>query len=48
LEDDGIIKLWADRDNIYAPRDWDREIKKGLNDCHIFLAVTSAGLNTSG
>lgn len=48
LEDDRIIKVWADRDNISAGRDWDREIKNSLNDCHIFLALTSASFNASG
>ncbi len=47
LEDDKIIKVWADRD-ISAGRDWDREIKKSLNECHIFLALTSASFNASG
>jgi len=48
LEDDRLIKVWADRDNISAGRDWDREIKKGLNDCDILLALTSASFNASG
>jgi hypothetical protein len=46
LEDDGIIKVWCDRD-ITAGLKWDQEIQRGLYDCHLFLALTSANFNAS-
>jgi hypothetical protein len=47
LEDDGIIKLWWDRD-ITAGLEWDNEIEERLHESHIFLALTSASFNASG
>jgi hypothetical protein len=47
LEDDEIIRISSDR-NITAGLDWDREIKAGLNECQLFLALTSASFNASG
>jgi hypothetical protein len=47
LEEDEIIKVWSDRD-ISAGSDWDREIKTGLEECDLFVALTSASFNASG
>lgn len=47
LEDDGIIDVWWDRD-ITAGLNWDREIKDRLDQCGLFLALTSASFNASG
>jgi hypothetical protein len=48
LEDDGIIKVWSDRDDITAGLNWDQEIKKSRHECDLFLALTSASFNASG
>jgi len=47
LEDDGLIKVWSDR-QIKAGTDWDSEIKAGLCECDLFVALTSASFNASG
>src|SRR5690349_5773446 len=47
LCDDNISQLWDDR-IISAGQDWDLEIKSKLNDCHLFIALTSASFNASG
>src|SRR5437016_5475997 len=47
LEDDGLVKVWTDRE-ITAGLDWDSEIKTGLNECALFIALTSASFNASG
>src|SRR5690242_5351314 len=47
LYDDDIIQLWDDR-IISGGQDWDREIKSKLNDCHLFIPLTSASFNASG
>jgi len=47
LEDDEVIKVWSDRD-ITTGMDWDREIKAGLSECDLFIALTSASFNASG
>src|SRR5258708_5336963 len=47
LEDDHVIKVWTDRE-ITAGQYWDREIKTGLNECDLFIALTSSSFNASG
>jgi hypothetical protein len=46
LEDDRLIRVWADRD-ISAGADWDQVIQARLRECDIFLALTSASFNSS-
>jgi len=46
LAKDGLVEMWSDRD-ITAGEDWDREIKTSVNDCDLFIALTSAAFGAS-
>jgi hypothetical protein len=42
-----LITVWSDRD-IASSLDWDREINGRLNECDLFIALTSAAFNSTG
>jgi hypothetical protein len=46
LEDDGIVKVWHDR-QISAGMKWDSTIRRKLDQAHLFIALTSADFNES-
>jgi hypothetical protein len=46
LVQDEVIGLWSDRD-IAAGMDWNQEINQKVNECQLFLALTSPSFNDS-